>query len=136
MNKLRQKSESTNTSTHSNETMTKRILAVLFGLIETLLGFRLVFKLAGANPENVLINILYSTTDLVVGVFANIFTPATSNGLETTSVFEPGTLIAMVVIAFIALAISKLMVNKTSISKNTYEHVDEDQNLNEKEKRM
>jgi len=49
----------------------------------------------------------------------SIFTPGTSEGLETVSVIEPGTIIAMIVVALIALAISKLMDQNTSIHKNT-----------------
>lgn len=122
MNELNKKSEHINTSTSVNESMTRRILIVVFGIIEVLLGFRFIFKLAGANPANTLISILYGTTDFMVRIFASIFTPATNDGLETVSVIEPGTIIAMIVIALIALAISKLMAQDTHVQKNTSEY--------------
>jgi len=93
----------------------------VFGLIETLLAFRFIFKLAGANPDNTLIKLLYDTTQFMVAIFASIFTPGTADGLETVSVIEPGTIIAMIVVALIALAISKLMNQDTSVQKNTTE---------------
>jgi hypothetical protein len=114
-----------------DESITRRIIVVLIGLIETLLGFRFIFKLAGANPANTIIKMLYDVTDLVVGVFANIFSPITNNGVETASVFEPGTLIAMVVIGLITLAIFKLMPQNTSVDRNTTEHVNVNQNTND-----
>ncbi len=121
MNELNKKSERINTSTQFDQSMTRRILIVVFGLIETLLAFRFIFKLAGANPENTLIKILYDTTQFMVAIFASIFTPATADGLETVSVIEPGTIIAMIVVALIALGISKLMNQDTSVQKNTTE---------------
>ena len=118
MNVENKRTEHIKRSTQNNESMEKRILIVVVGLIETLLGFRFIFKLAGANPANVLIKLLYTSTDFMVSIFASIFTPATNEGLETISVIEPGTLIAMIVVALIALGISKLMSNKTSEYKD------------------
>ena len=113
------KTERINTNTQIEQSMTRRILLVLFGLIETLLGFRFIFKITGANPDNALIDLLYRSTDYIVHIFANIFTPRTAEGLETVSIIEPGTIIAMIVVALIALAISKLMDQNTSVQKNT-----------------
>lgn len=118
------RTEHINRIIQNNESIEKRILIVVVGLIETLLGFRFIFKLTGANPSNTLIKLLYMTTDFIVRLFASIFTPATNEGLETISVIEPGTLIAMIVIALITLGISKLMSNKTS------EYKDYDQTIN------
>jgi len=118
------RTEHINRIIQNNESIEKRILIVVVGLIETLLGFRFIFKLTGANPSNTLIKLLYTTTDFIVRLFASIFTPATNEGLETISVIEPGTLIAMIVIALITLGISKLMSNKTS------EYKDYDQTIN------
>ena len=119
MSEFNKKTERINTSTHIEQSMTRRIMFVLFGLIETLLAFRFIFKIAGANPENTLINLLYRSTDFMVKIFASIFTPGTSEGLEPVSVIEPGTIIAMIVVALIALAISKLMDQNTRVQKNT-----------------
>ncbi len=130
MNNYNKKSEQINTSKQVDQSMFRRILMVLFGLIETMLGFRFVFKLAGANPANALIKMLYDITEPIVGVFANIFTPGTTEGLETASVFEPGTLIAMVVIALIVIAIGKLMPNDTQVHTYTSERANTSNNNN------
>jgi hypothetical protein len=122
VSEFNKKTERINTNTYIEQSMTRRILVVFFGLIETLLGFRFIFKIAGANPANTLINLLYSTTDFMVKIFASIFTPGTSDGLETVSVIEPGTIIAMIVVALVALAISKLMDQNTRVQKNTTEY--------------
>jgi hypothetical protein len=122
VSEFNKKTERVNTNTHIEQSMTRRILVVLFGIIEVMLGFRFVFKIMGANPANTLINLLYSSTNFMVRIFASIFTPGTTDGLETVSVFEPGTLIAMIVVALIALAISKLMDQNTRVQKNTTEY--------------
>lgn len=136
MSEFNKKSESINTNTHSDESMTRRILIVVFGIIEALLGFRFIFKLAGANPANALIKILYDVTDVLVVVFASIFTPATTDGLETVSVIEPGTIIAMIVFALIALAISKLLLQDKRVHKNTTEYTSVDHNQSDEREKI
>src|SRR5665648_287466 len=85
----------------------QRIIGSLFGIIEIILAFRLVFKLLGANSTNGFVQGLYNITQPFVGVF------------------EPETLLAMVVIALIALIVLKLIkpragdqVKRTEYTKN------------------
>ena len=122
MNEYNKKIERINTNTQIEQSLTRRMLLVLFGLIETLLAFRFIFKITGANPDNMLVDLLYRSTDFLVKIFANIFTPGTSEGLETVAIIEPGTIIAMIVVALIALAISKLIDQNTRVHKNTSEY--------------
>jgi hypothetical protein len=136
MSEFSKKSESINTNTHIDESMTRRILIIVFGFVETILGFRFIFKLAGANPANTLIKILYDVTNIFVGIFASIFTPATNNGLETVSVIEPGTIIAMIVFALFALAISKLFTQDKRIQKHTTQYSIADQSLSNKKEEI
>lgn len=135
MNQFNQKSKSIKTSSHIDESITRRILYVTVAIIETILGFRFVFKLAGANPTNGVVAFLYNISDFFVSGFASIFSPSTNNGFETASVFEPGTLIAMIVVALIALAIFKLMPASTSIDRHTTEQVNGSQQVNDQEDR-
>ncbi len=123
MSDYNKKTERINTHTNIDQSMTRRSLVVLFGVIETVLGFRFIFKLMGANPSNVLVNILYQSTEFIVRIFASIFSSATNEGLETASVFEPGTLIAMLVIALIAVAVAKLIDQNTQVNRNTSETI-------------
>ena len=133
MNQFNQKSKSIKTSSHIDESITRRILYVTIAIVETILGFRFVFKLAGANPENGLVAFLYNISEFLVSGFASIFSPSTYNGLETASIFEPGTLIAMVVVALIALAIFKLMPTSTSIDRHTTEQINGSHQVNDQE---
>ncbi|HSW78078.1 MAG TPA: hypothetical protein VLG36_04730 [Candidatus Chromulinivoraceae bacterium] len=79
------------------------------GAIESLLGFRLVFKLLGANPTSAFVSMVYSLGGILISPFRSIFHPAVTSGVETVSVFEPATLIAMVVFALIGWGLAKLI---------------------------
>lgn len=127
MNELNKKTESKYTNTQVDTSLTRRIIIVAFGIIEVLLGARFIFKLAGANPDNTLIRILYGITNFMVVLFESIFSGVTNDGLETASVFEPGTLIAMIVLALIVFAIFKLFDQKTHVQKNVKEYNTVDQ---------
>lgn len=113
--------------------MARRIVVVVFSLLEVLLGFRFVFKLAGANPTNVFVKGLYDFTQFFIGLFQGIFSNSTAAGAETKAVFEPGTLIAIIVVALIAWGVMKLMsqrtsstsseVNRTEVTNDTQDHL-------------
>ena len=109
----------------------QRIIYTIFGVISAVLAFRLIFKLLGANPENVFVRGIYAFTQPIVGIFEGIFSSATINGAETTAVFEPATLIAMVVIALIAWVVLKLI---TPRSGNRFEKTE--YTKHNKEKKM
>ncbi|HSX27748.1 MAG TPA: YggT family protein [Patescibacteria group bacterium] len=79
------------------------------GLVEILLAFRFVFKVLGANPNSGFASLIYSLTDVFLKPFSGIFSSATSRGAETTSVFDPAILIAMVVYALIGWGVAKLI---------------------------
>jgi glucan phosphoethanolaminetransferase (alkaline phosphatase superfamily) len=106
------KQETRHTITEGN--MLNRIVLVLFSAIEVALGFRFFFKLIGANPDNVFVKGLYAITQFIVGIFEGIFSIATTTGAETEAVFEPATLIAIIVVAIIAWGIMKLMSNSST----------------------
>lgn len=83
----------------------QRIIGTIFGAIELILAFRLVFKLLGANPENGFVHGLYTFTQFSVGIYEGIFTRTATNG----AFFEPATLIAMAVVALVAWVVLKLI---------------------------
>lgn len=101
--------------------MGQTIVGIIFGAIEILLAFRLVFKLLGANPVNGFVNGIYTVSQFFVSIFESIFSRATTGGIETTSVLEPATLIAMVVVALIAWGVMKLIKPR---SGNRYERTE------------
>lgn len=111
MDQVNRQTETHDTRVKNNQA--KRIVGVVFGVIEIILGLRLIFKLLGANPDNGFIKVIYSITQFVVGIFEGIFAKITVN--ETTqAVFEPATLIAIVLIALIAWLVLKLMTPRIS----------------------
>jgi hypothetical protein len=86
---------------------TNKIVLWILALLEALLVFRLLFRLLGANPGSPFVSLIYSISQIFVMPFAGIFRSTASQGIETRSVLEPGTLIAMIVYALLAYAIIK-----------------------------
>ena len=81
----------------------------IFGLLEILLAFRFVFKLLGANPSTGFVDFIYNLSAIFVAPFAGIFNTSLANGDVTTSIFEPATLVALVVYAVLAWGIVALI---------------------------
>ncbi len=87
----------------------KQIIYFALGLIEAILGFRFIFKLLDANPASSFVSLIYNISDVLVASFFNIFRTVITEGSEIVSVFEPATLVAMLVYAFIAWGIVRLI---------------------------
>jgi len=107
--------EGTQTETRSDQSEShpaRRIVGVLFGVVEIVFGLRLILKLFGANTENAVMKALYGFTGFFVRVFEGIFSKVIINE-DSGAVFEPATLIMIVVIAIIALVVLKLMKTRT-----------------------
>ena len=81
----------------------------LFGALEILLMFRMFLKLTGANISSSFVSMIYTITGLFVLPFEGIFSKAYTKGLETTSVFEPAALVAIIVYVVLAWGIVKLI---------------------------
>lgn len=119
----------------------KRIVGIIFGVMEILLGLRLVFALLGANPDNGFIKAIHFSTQFIVGIFESIFAKTTISEANN-AVFEPATLIAMVIVGLIGWVVLKLMASRgsnrvhkteymsTAVSDNQRKtHVDHDTRL-------
>jgi len=76
----------------------------VLGVLEVLLGLRLIFRLLGANEYNDFITFLYNVTHVFVGPFNGIF----NDQALGHSVFEVSTLIAMLIYALLAWGIVSL----------------------------
>lgn len=129
---MEQRTKQTETKNVKQEGYTaQRIISAIVGIIELLLAFRFVFKLLGANPDNGFVHGIYVVSQIFVGVFASIFSGATTEGDKSTSIFEPGTLIAMVVIALIAWIILKLILPRISnrVEKTEYIEKEDENNI-------
>lgn len=97
----------------------RRIVYYIFGALEILFLFRLLFKILGANPVSGFVSFIYSISGVFLAPFNGIFRTAENQGIETTSVLEPATIIAMIVYAIIAYAIVKMIeIMKASKVRN------------------
>lgn len=81
----------------------------LFGILEVLLAFRLVFKLTGASLTSGFVSLIYGLTGIFILPFEGIFRRGFAQGVETTSVLEPSALAAIVVYAVLAWGIVALL---------------------------
>jgi glucan phosphoethanolaminetransferase (alkaline phosphatase superfamily) len=97
-------------TTKKENSQSKRIIYYILGIIEVLLAFRLVFKILGANPASGFVSFIYTVTGIFLTPFNAIFRTASTQGIETSAVLEPSTIIAMVVYALIAWGIVELFI--------------------------
>lgn len=81
----------------------------LLGALEILLAFRLVLKLAGASVSSAFVGLIYSLSGIFIWPFEGIFRRGYAQGVETTSVIEPSTLVAMIVYAVLIWGMVKLV---------------------------
>ncbi|HWQ41779.1 MAG TPA: YggT family protein [Desulfosporosinus sp.] len=96
----------------------RKIVYYILGVLEVLFAFRLVFKLLGANPESPFVSFIYSVSQAFLSPFSGIFRSAVTKGIETQSVLEPTTIIAMIVYAVVAWGIVKLIEISKPSQKN------------------
>ncbi len=88
---------------------TRNAINYVLGVIEILLAFRFLFKLLGANSASSFVSFIYSLTGIFTAPFTGIFSSSVTNGLSAKSVFEPATLIGMVVYAICAWGLIRLI---------------------------
>jgi hypothetical protein len=113
--------------THKTETVNtfiegqnaRRIIGVVFGTIEVIIAGRFLLKLFGANPDSGFVRAIYAVTGIFVNIFNGIFAETIIGGSESRAVFEPASIIAMIVIALIALLVFKLMTPKDKTTEQT-----------------
>lgn len=85
------------------------LIYFFFGVVETLLAFRLLLKLTGASTASGFVDFIYSLTGILILPFEGIFRKGFSEGLETTAVLEPSTMVAVIVYAVIAWGVISLI---------------------------
>ena len=81
----------------------------ILGALEILLAFRLVLKIAGASTGSAFVRLIYGISSFFVMPFEGIFRRFSTQGLETTSVLEPSTIVAIIVYAILAVGIVKFI---------------------------
>ncbi len=82
-----------------------QIVWYILGIIEVLLAFRFILKLAAANPGSGFVSFIYSTSNVFSQPFSSIFHVT----VTYNSVFEWSTLVAMFIYLVIAYGIVKLI---------------------------
>ncbi len=84
---------------------TAQVIYVLFGLLEGLIGIRILLKLFAANPNAGFSAFIYSLTGPFLAPFQSVFaTPSTHN-----SVFEFSSLLGLAIYALIGWGIVRLI---------------------------
>ena len=102
------KSTSVKSTATSYQTI-EYLIYFIFGALEILLAFRLVLKLTGASAASAFVELIYGLSGIFILPFEGIFRRGTAQGIETTAVLEPSTLVALVVYAILAWGIVKLL---------------------------
>jgi hypothetical protein len=85
------------------------IMYFFLGLLDILLAFRFIFKLTGASTSSGFVNFIYNSTRIFILPFEGIFSRGTAEGMETTAIFEPATLVAIIVYAILVWGIVRLV---------------------------
>jgi len=81
----------------------------LLTVVETLLLFRFVFKLFGANSGNGFVSFIYDLTAPLTAPFRGIFATPADNG----AILESATVVAMIAYAILAYLIVRFFVTAT-----------------------
>jgi len=84
---------------------TVQLVWLAFGILEALIGFRIMLKLIAANPNSWFTSFIYQLTDIFLWPFQSIVT----NPSFQNSVIELTSLIAILVYALIGWAIARLI---------------------------
>lgn len=85
------------------------LIYYLFGAIEVLLAFRLVLKMLGASMSSGFVTFIYNLSGIFIMPFEGIFRKGYAPGLETSSIIEPSTLVALIVYVILAWGIVELI---------------------------
>lgn len=85
--------------------MLQRLVWLIVGFINVIIALRFVFLLLGANREAAFTDMIYSLSEPLVAPFSGIF----GEPVYGQSVFEVGSLLAIVIYTLIGLGIVKLL---------------------------
>lgn len=84
---------------------TTQIIVLGFGILEVIIGLRIVLKLIGANPDSPIVAMIYGITTPFLAPFLGLIgSPTTGN-----MVLEAPSMFAIAIYALIALALEKLV---------------------------
>ena len=99
--------EAAESQTKSNQrSIAARLIWYIAGILLVLLGFRFVFALLGANPDNTFAHFIYTASHPFVAPFFSLFSYNLHYGVSR---FEAFTLVAMAVYALVAYGLGRLL---------------------------
>jgi hypothetical protein len=82
-----------------------QIILLMFSTLEVLIALRIMLKLIGSNPGNLLVAVIYSFTSPFLIPFAGLIKSPTINGM----MLEISSMVAIVIYALAAVAFEKLI---------------------------
>ncbi len=97
------------TEENSRQHTVVNLVYYFFGLLDILLIFRLILKVLGASTTSGFVNMIYTITKIFIMPFEGIFRRGVAQGIETTSILEPATIVALIVYALLAWGIVVLI---------------------------
>src|SRR5579859_38830 len=83
----------------------ERMTWFVLGVVDVLIALRFVFRFLGASQDSSFVAFIYSLTEPLIAPFSGIFRSFAANG----NVFEPESLVAMIVYALIAWGVVALI---------------------------
>ena len=86
-----------------------QVILFSLGALEVLLVFRFILKLTGASMASSFVQFIYNLTGVFILPFEGIFRRAVNQGIETSSIVEPATLVAIIVYAILAWGLISLV---------------------------
>lgn len=93
----------------STAQLIEQMLFFALGALEVLLAFRFILRMMGANQSSGFVSFIYMVSRVFIMPFEGIFGRAVTQGIETTAVLEPSTLIAGIVYAIVVWGIVSLI---------------------------
>lgn len=91
-----------------------QLVYLVFGVVESLIGLRVLLKLLAANPDAGFSRFIYDVTAPLVALFRGIFTTPQSDG----SVLELSSLLAIAIyalVAYLIVRIIEIMARRTTL---------------------
>jgi hypothetical protein len=89
---------------------TYRMIFFLLGVLEVFLAIRFLFKLFGANPGSWFVAFVYGVSGTLLFPFSGVFRGGSAVGEGIQRVFEPSTLVAMLIYLLVAWGASRLLL--------------------------
>ena len=109
-----------------------RLIWFIVGLMVALIAIRFILLATGANASAGFAQLIYNLTEWMVAPFAALIGAITYPGAEQTAVFEPASLVAIVVyvlLGFLLTRLANLMLGTNRTTGTVYSETDRNTKL-------